>query len=584
MESAFSPQARRRFRRRTSVTLLPGDCALATLIERLGNRGVRAITRRGSAKQVIRKRWPGLYCGISHGAHRGDAGFTLIELLIVLLILPLVMGGVAIALTTTLNDQSGISARYANSSDSQITSATFIRDVENAAYVTTNGSIPSPYNASSPAICGSSLGGTLVVGLYWVQAEATYWNTGTSLVRRFCQVSSGYTTNTVTSSIIVSHNFSIPSVIAIITPLDDASGAALGWQPTAGVSGVMIGVAESGNAPYQYELVGAPRAWTPESGGFPGGGSPPAPFLLLGSGCSVLTENGGAQVSISKGSDQLGVASMCPGAVQLSGGASLNSSGVLTADPSLNSLTLSGGATVSSNSETYASGPMPNPYASLIAPSNPSTALAGSCVAGSCSPGEYATSPSLGGIVNANFGAGTSCTSPSSPSSSGTFVFDQPVSITNSAVVTFGNGTYWFKGGLTLSGAVTVNFDGGTYLFGSSTTGLGNALTVGNGGSLCTRPEGVLFYIEGGSVSTIGAGQMTLSPMTQNQGVSLWDVAATGTTDPLTLSNGSSASSTFGGVYVPNGEILLTGAGNLTANFVVANTASISNGATLVVG
>ncbi|MGA2519819.1 MAG: type II secretion system protein, partial [Acidimicrobiales bacterium] len=85
---------------------------------------------------------------------RGDeSGFTLIELLIVLVIMPIVIGGVTVAIISTLQDQQGLQTRLSDSSDSVISSAFFPRDAQSAADVTTNAS------ATSPSPCSTSAAG-----------------------------------------------------------------------------------------------------------------------------------------------------------------------------------------------------------------------------------------------------------------------------------------------------------------------------------------------------------------------------------------------------------------------------------------
>ncbi|MDA8284693.1 MAG: prepilin-type N-terminal cleavage/methylation domain-containing protein [Actinomycetota bacterium] len=117
----------------------------------------------------------------------GDEGFTLIELVIVLVILPLVMGAIAVAIFVTLQDQSGISTKISDSVDSQVTATYFVRDVESALYVTTDRTTPPPPSpwppTAGPAVCGR--GTSLLVSFAWpsttdIQKYATvvsYWRT-----------------------------------------------------------------------------------------------------------------------------------------------------------------------------------------------------------------------------------------------------------------------------------------------------------------------------------------------------------------------------------------------------------------------
>jgi prepilin-type N-terminal cleavage/methylation domain-containing protein len=111
----------------------------------------------------------------------GDDGFTLIELVIVLVILPLILGALAFALIVTFEDSTGVSTRIADSIDSQVTSAFYVRDVQSAQYVTTTPTpaTPLPWRTSGPTRCGS--GTTYVLGLAWASATGTqetvvsYW-------------------------------------------------------------------------------------------------------------------------------------------------------------------------------------------------------------------------------------------------------------------------------------------------------------------------------------------------------------------------------------------------------------------------
>jgi type II secretory pathway pseudopilin PulG len=69
--------------------------------------------------------------------HRGDEeGFTLIELVIVIVILPMVVGGIAAALIAILQTESTTFNKVGDSADAQITSVNFTRDVQSANAVT----------------------------------------------------------------------------------------------------------------------------------------------------------------------------------------------------------------------------------------------------------------------------------------------------------------------------------------------------------------------------------------------------------------------------------------------------------------
>jgi len=165
----------------------------------------------------------------------------------------------------------------------------------------------------------------------------------------------------------------------------------------------------------------------------------------------------------------------------------------------------------------------------------------------------------------------------------GTYVFTSAVSIANNNSVVFGSGTYWFEGGLTVGGGITATFGTGTYIFGTSTTGSGNALSVANGTTV-NGSSGVLFYVEGGSVNMTGGAVTTLAGLSQYDNIALWDAGASGTANPLQLSGGSSSTVISGGIYVPNGQITISGSNPTTMLFVVTGLLSQTGGTTLNVG
>jgi hypothetical protein len=219
---------------------------------------------------------------------------------------------------------------------------------------------------------------------------------------------------------------------------------------------------------------------------------------------------------------------------------------------------------------------MTNPLSTLTAPSNPTTGVTGSCSAlvgntYTCSPGNYSSLPGFQGGASIVF-------------SPGTYVFTSAISIGNGSAVSFGSGTYWFQGGLSLGGGPSATFGTGTYIFGTSSSGTNNALSIAGGVSISASSSGVLFYAEGGTVNFAGGAGSTLVGLSQYDDVVIWDMGATGTTNPLQLTNGSTSSSISGGIYVPNGEIVISGSSPTTMVFVVTSTINQSNGTTLNVG
>jgi prepilin-type N-terminal cleavage/methylation domain-containing protein len=110
-----------------------------------------------------------------------DAGFTLIELLLVMVVLPILMGAVVAVIITSLDDQSSVATRLADSADSQVTSAFYVRDVQSAAYMTTTSS-PTSTPWTTPSTCGT--GSSLVLGLEWPSGSSqdvvSYWQSNLS--------------------------------------------------------------------------------------------------------------------------------------------------------------------------------------------------------------------------------------------------------------------------------------------------------------------------------------------------------------------------------------------------------------------
>ncbi|MGD0321932.1 MAG: prepilin-type N-terminal cleavage/methylation domain-containing protein [Acidimicrobiales bacterium] len=389
-------------------------------------RRIRSVVERGASRSA--------WCSRCARAH-GEEGFTLIELMIVLVILPLVIGGVSIAIITSLKDSNGVSGKVSDSSSTQITSASYVRDVQSAASITTTAS------ASSPPPCGS--GTVFVLGLSWAgtvgNTVVSYWEGPTSgdLVRIACTNGSP----TPTGTDIVAHGLSPSSVTAAITPPGEAIKAAAGWTATAGISSVILGALESASA-FNFDLLASPRSWTPASGGVEGGGTPtPPPLVLLGSASPspVLTCSGNGQIDVS------GTVAMNPtgnGSATLSGNADLTATQIYTADqanPS-NAISTSGNATYSP-SGTPSSGPaIPDPYQSLVGPSTtgPPVYTDGNYHG----PGVYQNTLSLSGQANVTL-------------ASGTYVLENGISLSGQATLTSASGGVFFYvtgGSINLSG------------------------------------------------------------------------------------------------------------------------------------
>ena len=179
----------------------------------------------------------------------GDEGFTLIELVVVLVILPLVIGAIAVALLVTFQDQVGVSTRVSTSADAQVTSAFFVRDVQSALYVTTtaspaSGSVAWPSAAGPATDCGS--GTSLLLSLAWPSGQqpindgatvVSYWEMPHRVLEReLC------TGTAAPSSSITSRDFLSPfaHVLLSCAGSDPCATASTKWVPAQWISGITI--------------------------------------------------------------------------------------------------------------------------------------------------------------------------------------------------------------------------------------------------------------------------------------------------------------------------------------------------------
>jgi prepilin-type N-terminal cleavage/methylation domain-containing protein len=142
--------------------------------------------------------------------NRDDRGFTLVELLIVMVVTPLIVGALSFGLITIFSLQSGVANRLGDSGDAETVAATYTKDVQGAAFVTTS---------PTPLMCGSS--GTQLLGLqlgsvnkqlgdtisYVEQAQTSNGTTTYSMVRNYCKQSE---LSTPTSSTYLSYDLAPP--------------------------------------------------------------------------------------------------------------------------------------------------------------------------------------------------------------------------------------------------------------------------------------------------------------------------------------------------------------------------------------
>lgn len=192
---------------------------------------------------------------------RTDEGFTLIELLIVLVVLPVVVGAIAVGLIAIFQIQGSVSDRVADSGDAQVVSAIYVPDVQSALRITTD---------QSAKECGT---GTQLLGLEWnldpvtgiyldvvtyaeIPSGSTYL-----LVRDFCaDGASAIPTRATTISFDIVQNLPSPT----ISPNSTAVAASVGWVPTQSVTGVTFPITEP-LSKYSYTLTAIPAVSSPPS-------------------------------------------------------------------------------------------------------------------------------------------------------------------------------------------------------------------------------------------------------------------------------------------------------------------------------
>ena len=189
---------------------------------------------------------------------RDGAGFTLIELVIAITILPLIIGGLAIALIAMFSLSTSTAGTLSNSADAQVVSANFTQDVRAALQLTT---LPTP-------TCGT---GTQVLGLEWNYSNSTNAYQGVvsyvivpsgslyELVRQYC--SSG-ASSTPTSVFTVAYDVTNSQAVATVLPTSLDAAAAAGWISTQNVTGVSFGL-DTTQTGYHYTVVATPASSGP---------------------------------------------------------------------------------------------------------------------------------------------------------------------------------------------------------------------------------------------------------------------------------------------------------------------------------
>jgi prepilin-type N-terminal cleavage/methylation domain-containing protein len=516
----------------------------------------------------------------------GEEGFTLIELVIVLVILPIVVGGIAVVMITSLHDQAGLQTKLADSSDSVVASAYYSRDIQSAAQVTIH---PSP---SSPAACTPAglPGATHVMSLEWGTGPTVvsyyYWTpaapvgAATELVRLSCQA------NGPSTRVVMSHGLSTPPPGSSVVTVSCVGGAACstfagagGWIPSFDLTDVSIGITQSTG--YQFTLVGSPltgpqiKSSLPVAGsllllgpetdltywlggvlGLPGdnvtvngtvdlnsGPSGTAPAILFNSQNDSLVAKNGGSVDVLN----------CAGAGAANGAPCPNGT---WANCNFFGLCKGNGVTPSPTSITPA---VPDPLAAWAQVNQPTPLTGGGSAScnkqgtnWSCPAGRYTTGLAVPAGVQVTFTGG----------GNGKYQFGAP-GCTNCALTFGGGDTATFSSGV-------YRFDGGLNVDGSNSPN-----------NLSSMSGGVLFYVAGGPTdfaSNGSANKIQLAAMSSGPyaGLLFWQDGS----DPnnkVSIAGSQSPNLYSGEIYAPNDELDLVGFGNnVTTGPVCANSMVIS--------
>ena len=366
-------------------------------------------------------------------------------------LLPLVIGAVAIALITVLKDQSGVQNRLSDSHDAQLTSTYFVRDIQGASEFETSAGTP---------LCSQNDGHSTyqeVLGLEWgsssVKVSYVYetGGTGSPLLRRW------YCAGATTSPSTVAHGLRGTQAPAVCVWTGSVCGPPQSTLASlSSTQYISITVPDSSSG-FAYSQLAAPRLVSSTSTACTMSCSQnPQTFslILLGGGgsCPILNikQNGNLKTG-STGIDSMAINSTCSNAIVQGNNSTLNTTSIYTEanPPTLTQTCNTGCQSPLAYPSYYNPNGAQDPYASLTPPSKPATK--GMCTpVGStwiCTPGYYSASssscpPSFGNSATVTF----------LPSTSSIFYFDNcTLALGNSSTLTANGVLVYFVNGATFS-------------------------------------------------------------------------------------------------------------------------------------
>jgi prepilin-type N-terminal cleavage/methylation domain-containing protein len=245
-------------------------------------------------------------------AGAAEAGFTLIELIVVVAILPIVVGGISVALLSVFGLQSQTTNRIQDSNDELTASANFNRDVQSAQELTTQAT-PGCGAATQTQVLGlewgsnSSAPGGYQTVVSYVSASVVNQQAATTTYSMLRQVCTSGSSTTPTSTSIVARDIGNTPTLATGTPcptspsastlcitgaatqqggaLPNISGNFSTWTTAQNVTGITFTIVATGSS-YTYSLVGLPGQSTSQgfASSLQSASGPGCNFATAGSG------------------------------------------------------------------------------------------------------------------------------------------------------------------------------------------------------------------------------------------------------------------------------------------------------------
>lgn len=187
---------------------------------------------------------------------RDEEGFTLIELMVVTVIIPIIVGALALALISVFSLQSSVSNRLGDSANSQVVTTSYTADVQSAVEITTN-------PTASPCGVGTQvLGLQLSSGAYVSYNEVLQSGSYYSLVRNQCTGAANLSAPAFTQTLAYDLQQPCSATVTLAcqtlpVAVGASSSPALGWVSTVGITSVTFNI-NATKSNYTYSVAAEP--------------------------------------------------------------------------------------------------------------------------------------------------------------------------------------------------------------------------------------------------------------------------------------------------------------------------------------